>query len=523
MRVGLGQVNTRIGDLRRNADAIIAATEAAWDADLIVLPELVLTGYPPRDLLFDDRFVDDCEAALQRVAEALRGAPPVVLGAPIRAPRRDPHHPGLYDAAVVVHEGRVVTHRAKRLLPAYDVFHEPRWFVPGPRAEPVTLGGLRLGLLVCEDLWDEGYAAHPPADLVADGAQLLVSLSASPYRRGVVAERLRHARRTGRPIVWVNAVGAHDELIFDGRSFVLDAAGREIARLPAFEEAVVVVDLDDEPGAPQDVDDLADVYDALVLGIRDFCWKNGVRDAWLGLSGGIDSALVACLAVAALGAAHVHALAMPSRFTDPRSTDEALALARTLGIDCQVVPIDGLHTATEEALAPLLAGAPPGDTTGENVQARLRMLVLTAHLNRRGGVLLNTSNQTELALGYGTLYADLAGSLSPIGDLDKVEVVALATWIAANRVHIPTFILERTPSAELAPDQVDPFDYPRVAPAVRALVRGEQPTGLPEAEVTGLARKVRAAEHKRWQHGVILKVSDRAFGTGRMLPITRAR
>lgn len=519
MRIAIAQLDSRIGDFagnRRRIGAALAAITATGPVDLVALPEMVVTGYPPRDLLLDPGFVDRAVATTEAVARDLAGGPPVVLGTVARSGSATPGHPGLWNAAALLSGGRVAALVPKRLLPAYDVFHEPRWFVPGGPSAPLEIAGRRVGLLVCEDLWDEGYPVHPPAELVAAGAEALVAISSSPYRQGVLDRRLHHARRAGVPVVYVNAVGANDELVFDGGSFLTGAGGEVIARLPRFAEAVEVVDLEvggdlaPEPGPEEEL------FAALVLGVRGFAAKNGLRRLFLGLSGGVDSALVACIAAEAVWPGAVTALALPGRFTDPRSTAAARELAGSLGIGCEEVPIEPLHAAAEGTLAQLLDG--DTGTTAENLQARLRALVLTAHVNRHGGLLLNTSNKTELSLGYGTLYGDLAGTLAPLGDLTKPEVYAVARWVAANRVPIPPFILERPPTAELRPEQVDPFDYPSVAPAVEALVRGES-----REEAGEWLRLLHAAEHKRWQHGVVLKISERAFGTGRMVPITRLR
>jgi len=509
VRIGLAQINSRIGDFSGNRRRILAAVEAARGADLVVLPEMVVTGYPPRDLLLDPEFVDLAVRTTEEVAGDLAGGPPVVLGTIARSGSATPGHPGLWNVAALLKDGQVAAVTAKRLLPAYDVFHEPRWFVPGGPGVPFE----GIGMLVCEDLWDEGYPVHPPGELIAAGAQVLIAISSSPYRRGIGERRLHHARRPGVPVVYVNAVGANDELIFDGGSFVVGTGGEVIARLPRFREAVEVVDLETGGGLAREMGSEEELFAALVLGVRDFVGKNGLRRVFLGLSGGVDSALVACLAAAALGPQAVTAIALPSRHTDPRSTAAARELAETLGIDFEEVPIEPLHAAAESVVAPLLDEE---GTTAENLQARLRALILTAYVNRRGGLLLNTSNKTELSLGYGTTYGDLAGTLSPIGDLPKPAVYALANWVAEHRVPIPRFILERPPTAELRPEQVDPFDYPIVAPAVESLVQGQPTDGADRWR-----RSLRAAEHKRWQHGVVLKVSERAFGTGRMVPITR--
>lgn len=527
MRVALAQLNPRVGDLARNAALVVEALRAAHaqGAAHALTPELVLTGAPPRDLLLDERFVDDALAAIGTVAERSPPGLTAYVGTIARAPSRTPGHPGLYNALAVIREGRVVDTVHKQLLPAYDVFHEPRWFVPGGGG---TLAREGLGPLVCEDLWDEGHPTHPGAALVASGARVLACAAASPFRWDAYPQRVAHAARQGVPVAYVNLVGGQDELVFDGGSFVTDARGRVIHRLPFFEEAVESFELDaldgDEAPAPPCREELG--FGALVLGVRDFARKNGVRRAVLGLSGGVDSALVACIAKEALGGANVLGVAMPTRYNDPRSTSCARELGEALGIQVEVFPVEAMASSTLEALGPWLdslGAARKGDTSHENIQARVRAMVLLAAVNRTGGLLLNTSNKTELSLGYGTLHGDLAGTLSVIGDLTKPEVYALARWYDAGRGVIPAFVMERPPSAELREDQVDPFDYPVVAPRVESLVKGSALSDWDPADRAATERTVRAAEHKRWQGGVVLKVSERAFGTGRMMPITRVR
>ncbi len=509
MRIGLAQIDTLVGDLEGNVARLAEAARraAGLGAELIVFPEMAVTGYPPRDILCDDDFVAATLRATDDLAARCASLPPVLVGTIARAPHRPPRHPGLHDVAALLDGGKLRARVAKRLLPAYDVFHEPRWFVPaGPQA-PLEIAGRRVGVLICEDFWDAGYEVHPPDELRAAGAELLVCLSASPFRKGVLEERLAHARQAGVAVVYVNAVGGQDELVFDGRSFVTDAAGRLQARLPGFEEDVAVVDLEAPAGAPFPAEDELHVLQrALVRGIADFARKNGLGRAVLGLSGGIDSALVARLAADALGPGRVTGVALPSRFSDPRSTESARELAAALGIGFEVIPIEGLHAAAESRLEMLLDADPAGRLADENVQARLRMLVLMALVNRRGGFLLNTSNKTELSLGYSTLYGDMSGALSPLGDVTKPEVYALARHLGG----FPRFILERPPSAELRPGQVDPFDYPVVGPRMEELVLAQRSDAA-----------LRRSEHKRWQMGVVLKVSRTAFGSGRMIPITR--
>jgi NAD+ synthetase len=323
----------------------------------------------------------------------------------------------------------------------------------------------------------------------------------------VLAQRLAQARRPGCPLVYVNLCGGNDELIFDGRSFALDARGEPLAQLAGFAEEVRVVDLERDPPLTVVANSLeAEVFQALALGVCDFVTKNRLERVFLGLSGGVDSAVVAAIAAAALGPERVTAVAIPSRYTDPRSTACARELAGALGINFEVVALEPLQAAAEAALDELLQAG----TAAENIQARLRAMVLMGFVNRYGGLLLNTSNKTELALGYTTLYGDMAGALCPLADLTKPEVVALARWLDTHRTKIPRFILDRPPSAELRPDQVDPFDYPTVAPALEHLVLANR---------SNVA--LRNSEHKRGQMGVVLKVSPKAFGSGRLMPITR--
>ena len=513
MRVGIAQIDSRIGDFSGNVRRIVRAAEIARaaGAELCVMPELVFTGYPPRDLLFDPRFVASAASAVDAIAAQTAGGMPVLVGSVVAAGPGRPGHPGLWDAALLLEGGQVRQVIAKRLLPSYDVFHETRWFVPGPRSRVLDLAGRRVGVLICEDLWDEGYPLSPGAELEAAGAQLLICVSASPFRAGVLAERERHAHRRSVPVVYANACGANDELIFDGGSFVAQGGG-VVARLPRFAEAVRVVDTCAPPGAEASSDGIDDVLGALILGVRGFAQKNRLGHATLGLSGGIDSSLVACIAAEALGKTRVTALAMPSRHSDPRSTECARSLCDALGIELVVHPIEPLHAALESDLAAVIGER--DSLVAENLQARLRAMILMAHVNRRGGLLLNTSNKTELALGYGTLYGDLAGTLCVIGDVSKPDVYRLARHYDAGRGMIPAFVFDRPPSAELRPAQVDPFDYERVSPRVEAIVAG----ALHDPE---LEASIRAAEHKRWQAGIVLKVSAKAFGTGRMIPVTR--
>lgn len=507
MKLGLAQVNPTVGDLAGNVERILRAAReaAAQGAQLVVFPEMALPGYPPRDILYDESFVEATQAAARDLAGRARGLPPLLVGSCQPSGQRLYQHPALHNVALWAQEGGLRVAAVKRLLPGYDVFYEPRWFVPGERClPPLEVEGTQVGVLICEDLWDEGYPVHPSNDLKRMGADLLVCMAASPFRLGGEEERGYHARRTGLPLGFVNLVGGNDELIFDGGSFWMGRGGA--TQVGRFEERVRVVDT--ETGAPDpEIAQQAEatLFQALRLGVRDFAHKNGVRQAALGLSGGVDSSVAAVIAVEALGAENVTGVAIPSRYTDPRSTACARALAEGLGMGFEVVEMEALHRCAEETLGDLLEG-----TAAENAQARIRMMILMAFVNKRGGLLLNTSNKTELAVGYGTLYGDLAGTLSPLGDVSKPQVYGLARWINREREVIPAFALERPPSAELRPGQVDPFDYEALAAQVERLLAANQSDAA-----------MRAAEHKRRQFGVALKVSAKAFGSGRMVPVGR--
>jgi NAD+ synthetase len=509
MKLALAQINTTVGDLAGNVGRSVEAVNTAHrqGADLVVLPEMTIPGYPPRDILFDPSFTEAVQAATRDLAWQTRSGPPVLVGTLWPGDYQPPQHPGLYNAAVLLQNGEVKLAATKQFLPIYDVFYEPRWFLPGKPMPPLDIAGEKIGVLICEDMWDEGYQVHPGQQLREAGATMFICISASPFRQNKLPDRVHNARRQQLPIAYLNLVGATDELIFDGRSFILNASGQMVASLPGFKEAVEVIDLataapiDQPPIIPEQ-----ELYDGLALGIRDFSVKNGLSRAFLGLSGGIDSALTAVLAAEALGPENVVGVAIPSRYSDPRSTDCARELAENLGIGFEVVELEGLHNAAETTLAPWLESG----TTAENIQARLRAMILMALVNARRGFLLNTSNKTELALGYSTLYGDMAGSLCPIADLTKPDIYRLARWIQSEQGIIPEFIMERPPTAELRPDQVDPFDYDTVAPALEELVLQNQSNS-----------PIRRSEHKRWHMGVILKVSEKAFGSGRLIPITR--
>jgi NAD+ synthase (glutamine-hydrolysing) len=507
MKIALAQINTTVGDLEGNVKRILDAAQsvAAQKPDLILFPEMCIPGYPPRDILYDSSFVEAVVEATKDLARNSKGLPPMLVGSFAPSGQKLFNHPALHNIAYLMRDGEMQIAQIKQLLPIYDVFYEPRWFVPGEKTlPPIEIAGKKIGVLICEDMWDEEYPIHPGAELKAMGADALVCMSAAPFHKGCLKDRVYHALRQGLPFAFVDLVGGNDELIFDGGSFIL---GQE--SLKRFEEEVKVVDWNLETGKLVNwdvVDNEEDVFRALILGMKDFARKNGMKHAFIGLSGGIDSSVAAVIAVEALGAENITGVAIPSRYTDSRSTESARELAKNLGMGFEIIELEKMHAAVESALgAERSAGI-----GGENIQARLRMIVLMSLVNQYKGFLINTSNKTELTLGYSTLYGDMAGTISPLGDVTKPEVYALARWINAGRNYIPTYVMERKPSAELREDQVDPFDYDAMSPELEKLVATNRSNAA-----------MRASEHKRLQMGIVLKVSQKSFGSGRLIPITR--
>ncbi|MEN9786188.1 MAG: Glutamine-dependent synthetase [Pseudomonadota bacterium] len=535
MRILAVQASPVVGDIAGNAAAILEGWRRGREvgARIVVFPELAVCGYPPRDLLFRDDFVDACMSAARAVAEATRNGPILVFGCPWR-------DGGLRNGAVVVHDGGIVAVRYKSLLPCYDVFDEPRWFMPEAAPAPVDVDGLRLGVVICEDAWnapglveDHHYALDPVARMT--GCAVVLNLSASPFQAGKGALRAalvaRQARQLSTPLVYCNQVGAHDELVFDGASFAVGPDGACTASAPSFVMADLLVDLVRTRRAPFPVHAWEDeILDALVLGIRDYARRSGFRSALLGLSGGVDSALVAFLAVRALGADNVMGVGLPGPYNAPESLHDAEALARALGCGWSVLPIGPGFDALRATLAPALPASPPG-VVAENLQSRIRGTLLMGLSNASGQLLLTTGNKSEIAVGYCTLYGDMNGGLAPIGDLWKTEVYRLAHALRARDGAIPLRTLERAPSAELAPGQTDqdslpPYDLldPILHLHVEEQLGAEAivARGFADDVVRRVVDLVRRAEHKRRQGAPILKVSPRAFGTGRDMPLAQA-
>jgi len=542
MKIAIAQINPRVGDIGGNArlvEAFARRAEAAG-ADLAVFPELALTGYPPLDLLERKDFIDENLRALKRLA-GLRLKTALAVGFADRNPAKKGK--ALLNSVALLHSGRIIAKRAKSLLPTYDIFDEARYFEPAAENKPVKFAGSTLGLTICEDIWAGTallpsrllYRNNPARTLCAAKASVVINISASPFYKGKSAKRLRIlsglARKMNAFIIYANQTGANDELIFDGNSFALSPSGKVLARAESFAEDLLLVDtaaasLPAAAGADAD----GEVCAALTLGIRDYFGKLGFKKALLGLSGGIDSAVVAALAARALGPENVTGVLMPSQYTSGQSADDALRLARNLGIKTLTVPIKNIYKAF---LGELAAGSPAGEVslTMQNLQSRSRGSILMALANAGNSLVLATGNKSEIAMGYCTLYGDTAGALAPIADLLKTEVYRLAGYLNRGGEVIPRAVIERPPTAELKPGQKDQDDLPPYEILDRVLMlyveenRGAAEIirkGFKPDLVRGILRRVEANEYKRRQLPTGLKVTEKSFGYGRKMPIVKA-
>ena len=541
MKIGFAQLNTTVGDLRGNERKILAAYRdlVARGADLVITPELALTGYPPQDLVFKSRFVPSNLELLDEIHRDV-GDVPLLVGFIDLNP--GPGQP-FYNTAALLQRGLPVRKFHKSLLPTYDVFDEDRYFEPARNIEPVEIGGVMFGVTICEDIWTEPYLPRrlyhttPVASLVAQGAQAIINISASPFSIGkpkVRTEMLGAVAAEHRvPVFYCNAVGGNDQLVFDGNSLALDAAGSVTAQLAPFAEDLAVVDLNSEFRIQNSKlllsGEAEEVFHALSLGTRDYLHKCGFKSAVLGLSGGIDSAVTACIAAHALGAEHVLGVTMPTQYSSRGSIDDSLALALALGIPCHEVSIQRSFETFREQFRDLFAGLPE-DTAEENMQPRLRGMTLMALSNKFGHLLLTTGNKSELAVGYCTLYGDMCGGLAVISDVPKTMVYRLAEWINRDREIIPRATIEKPPSAELKPDQRDQDTLPpyEILDPILELYVEQQLSGAEiiargwdEKTVRWIVRRVDLNEYKRAQSVPGLKVTSRAFGLGRRMPVAQ--
>jgi NAD+ synthase (glutamine-hydrolysing) len=527
MKFAIAQLNQLVGDLPGNARRIREAAEHAYAAGArcVLTPELSICGYPPEDLVMRPSFLRACRAELESLAKSL---PPiaVLVGFPLAEGSKR------YNAAAFIAHGSVAAVHRKQRLPNYTVFDEQRYFTPGESATVVAMDGMRVGILICEDVWFPG----PAAQAQRAGAQALAVLNGSPFHAGQQRARQEvvtaRARETGTPILYCNQVGGQDELVFDGASFVVDGDGSIAQQLPAFHETIAIVDF--EAGAPKPVrgglpDSLeANVYQALCLGVRDYIGKNGFPGALLGLSGGVDSALTLAIAVDALGADRVRVLMLPSRYTAAISLDDARDMARMVGVHYDEIAIEPMFQSMLAALADEFRGRPV-DATEENLQARIRGMTLMALSNKFGSILLTTGNKSEMAVGYATLYGDMAGGFAVIKDISKTLVYRLCAYRNALGRVIPERIITRAPSAELRENQTDQDSLPpydQLDAILEAYVERDQSpaeiiaTGIPEEAVKRVVRLIQLSEYKRRQSAVGIRITPRGFGKDWRYPIT---
>jgi len=541
VKIALAQINPTVGDFTGNLEKIVAASSraAALGARLTVFSELALCGYPPADFLEKPAFLARCRTAVDELADATRDLPTAVLaGVALPAPA-EAGKPAV-NAAVLLDRGRLLLEQHKRLLPFYDVFDEQRYFSSSKPQEVVELDGVRLAITICEDAWNDKnfwqrrlYSVDPMEELMRQKPAVHINLSSSPFWHSKLEIRRPMlsaiARRDGIPVLMCNQVGGNDSLVFDGSSLAVNSSGELIAQAASFDEDLVLVDaFDARPIHAPHVDDTEAAYRALVLGTRDYVRKCGFRKVLVGLSGGIDSALVAAIATEALGAENVIGVGMPSPYSSAGSIDDSRALAANLGIRFEVIGISGVFQEFTRALDPLFTGHKP-DTTEENIQSRTRGTLLMALSNKFSALVLTTGNKSEMAVGYCTLYGDMVGALAVIGDLTKTRVYAVCRWINRERAIIPLPILEKPPSAELRPGQKDtdslpPYDV--LDPIIEAYVeRYETPEfiaqthGFPLEIVREVVHLVERSEYKRQQAAPVLKVTSKSFGMGRRFPI----
>lgn len=532
MKITLAQINPTVGALRENCSKIKEIMDKYSSiCDIIVFPEMVLTGYPPQDLLLDKSFLVSAERSLDELVK-FSCETPIVLGT-IRQ-----YNSKLYNTAVVIQNGEIQAFRDKTHLPTYDVFDEHRYFSSASSIDPVKLSinnkSYKLGIQICEDLWDEDYDLKISQELRDKGADMIINISASPYHVNKMLERYDIIKKKSNDLklcfIYCNLVGAQDELVFDGQSCIVNSKGDIVALSYDFKEHIQTVDLGNiKPVCISNICEEEQIYKALSLGVSDYFNKSGHSKAIIGLSGGIDSALTAAIAANSLGSKNILGLSMPSQFSSKHSIDDAKNLANNLGIQFEIISIEKINNLMLKGLSPVFKNSKPG-VAEENLQARIRGNILMSIANKKHALLLNTGNKTETALGYCTMYGDMSGGLAVISDLNKIQVYALANWLNnyLGKEIIPYHSINKSPSAELRFDQVDPFDYEIVSPLVDILIN--EPERALELENEGydpilikdLLNKIRISEYKRKQAPPGIRVSSKAFGLGRRYPIINA-
>lgn len=540
MRVLIAQINPTIGDLEGNTQKILQGIQHARkkSAKLVLFPELCLSGYPPEDFLLLPHFVEAIQKQLEIIIPATEGLT-AVIGMPRRNIEGEKH---LYNSAAIIQDKQLLGFQDKTLLPTYDVFDERRYFEPASALTLFKINGWKTAVTICEDIWQHSavlkytdYRRDPVKELQAYHPDLILNLSASPYSLHKCPSRIAvcsHAAATlGCPLILCNQVGGNDSLIFDGYSLYIGSKGEILDYAKGFHEDFRLIDLEKTMKAKElAVDPIEDLYKALVLGLRDYFYKSGFSKACLGLSGGIDSALVACIAQEALGKKNVLGITMPSRYSSPGSVNDSLQLAKNLGIECREIPIEGPFQSYLELLSPQFAGRPP-DVAEENLQARIRGMILMALSNKLGYIVLSTGNKSELAVGYSTLYGDMCGGLAVISDVTKMQVYALAQWINRHEEIIPWNTIHKPPSAELRPNQKDTDTLPEYGVldnVLQAYVEDHlspaqisEKFGYSRDLVEDLVRRIHRNEYKRRQSPPGLRISEKAFSAGRRYPIVQ--
>lgn len=545
MKISVAQLNYTIGDFKKNSNLICNAIRKSktLGADIVVFSELSVSGYPPLDLLDRLDFVERCADTIKEIAHVCQGIAAIV-GAPVL--NNNPKGKKLYNSALLLYEGNIIASANKSLLPTYDIFDEYRYFEPEKNFSVIEFMGKRLAITICEDLWDEQqfdnefeksrlYSISPSEELARQNPDVFINLSASPFSYSKIEAKenifASKAARYGKPVFMVNQTGANTELIFEGGSMIFNSAGALFDRLPYFDEDIRIYDLEEvSSGVTRKIENenyIELMHNGLVTGVRDYFKKSGLNNAILGLSGGIDSAVTLCIAVKALGKDSVRALLMPSRYSSDHSVNDSIEIAERLGVRYDILSIEQPLVTFESLLKPLFEGRKE-DLTEENLQARIRAILLMAVSNKFGAILLNTSNKSEASVGYGTLYGDMAGGLSVIGDVYKTDVYRIANFINSKEVIIPQNILDKLPSAELRADQLDSDSLPDYAILDTILYKYIEQQKDPESIVQEGAdreivyrviKMINSNEFKRYQSPPVLRISSKAFGSGRRMPL----
>lgn len=537
MQIALAQLNYHIGNFEANERKIVEAIKRAKKekVDLIVFAELAISGYPPRDFLEFDDFLSECYHSIERIAIHCQDIAAIIGGPSVSQLTKGKK---IHNSAFFICDQKIQSLHHKQLLPTYDIFDENRYFEAGEKLQLVSYKGLSIGLTICEDIWNTDhyslYKKSPLEQVKSEDIDLLINIAASPYAKGHENERKEilkwNARQYETPILYVNHVGAQTELIFDGNSCVVNSNGETVSQLGDFKEDLSIINshiIESLPSLQKKDDSYQEIEKALVLGIKDYFRKLNFKKATLGLSGGIDSAVTLVLAVKALGSENVVPILMPSQFSSQHSVEDSLALCDNLGCEHQLIKIEDIYSSFDKQLKPIFDGTEFG-IAEENIQSRIRGTLLMAHTNKFGTILLNTSNKSELAVGYGTLYGDMSGGLSVLGDVYKTQVYELAQWMNVEEETIPNNIISKPPSAELRPDQKDTDSLPEyeiLDPLIKAYIEEEHSPqklikrGFDEALVKRIIKMVNINEYKRHQAPPILRISNKAFGMGRRMPI----